>query len=839
MRASAFPRHRVSVALFTLLALVLRLLHLGRDSLWYDETVSVYLAGQPTPELLAHTARDIHPPLYYLLLRGWLRLSGYPTGHADAAGFRLEFMAAWLSLLCGVLLVPLVWQWARRLGLGERVAALAALLLATSPLGIWYSQEVRMYTLGAVLGVGLMLAAQPFWQGNASPRRLRRAALSVAILAAAGMYTLYYFIFLLLSLNLLVLRCMAANKTSAAPQTAPHPARPASLWLLAHLGALLLYLPWLTTAWRQATDPPVPPWRAAPQLGAALVESWAALIFGQSAQPRQMWPLLLLALVLLLWGLRRHSNRRAGLTLLAAGLGPLLLILLASLWTPLYHVRYLAAFAPAWSILLALGVLALPHGRGRRRWAQPAALLLLLLGSALSLHAFWHNPAYRADDLRGATRELAQRWRPGDLIFVNAGYTYPALLVYWPEGVSWHGRLNDYAQAVAVLNDGATGAVIVQSGHLDGAADLGWGDPRSDFYALPAATAHAALRDLSEAANRLWHFRLYDTVSDPRGILRQDLSTLWTLFDDRVYSGEANLRVQGWLGMKSLIASYLPPTIATWADWLTLAVPPAALPAQVQAGTALTIPDTLWRRITPKPGSAVMLSLRLADPAGEVWAAWDEPLGGNQLDLASASQLVQPLGLTVPAATAPGEYDVLLVVYDPATGQPLPARLPDGTATQPVPLGRVAVLPANPPELQPAVANFGALRLLGASTPATMLSAGDSVPVAFTWQAAATYTPEALVVVVQALDAAGTVVASLEEEPLHGRYPSNHWQPRDVISDRHTLSLPANLPAGDYRIVVGLYRATDGQRLPLRRGLLRWGRDLAFEVSTITLRAGP
>ena len=75
---------------------------------------------------------------------------------------------------------------------------------------------------------------------------------------------------------------------------------------------------------------------------------------------------------------------------------------------------------------------------------------------------------------------------------------------------------------------------------------------------------------------RLWHFRLYDTVSDPRGILRQDLSTLWTLFDDRVYSGEANLRVQGWLGMKSLIASYLPPTIATWADWLTLAVPPAA-----------------------------------------------------------------------------------------------------------------------------------------------------------------------------------------------------------------------------------------------------------------------
>ncbi len=192
-------------------AFALRLIHLGRDSLWYDETVSVYLAGQRAAELLAHTARDIHPPLYYLLLRGWLLLAGYPIGQADPAGHGLEFMAAFLSLFFGVLLVPLTWQLARRLGLGSLTAGLAALFIAISPFGVWYSQEVRMYTLGACLGVVVLLATLPFLCRDVPTARLRRAAALYAMAAAAGMVTLYYFAFLLLSLNALVLAAFAVN----------------------------------------------------------------------------------------------------------------------------------------------------------------------------------------------------------------------------------------------------------------------------------------------------------------------------------------------------------------------------------------------------------------------------------------------------------------------------------------------------------------------------------------------------------------------------------------------------------------------------------------------------
>ena len=75
----------------------LRLYHLGAQSLWYDETVSAYLASQSIPDLIAHTARDIHPPAYYLLLHLWTRLAGHS-----------EFALAFFSLAFGLLPHPAV-----------------------------------------------------------------------------------------------------------------------------------------------------------------------------------------------------------------------------------------------------------------------------------------------------------------------------------------------------------------------------------------------------------------------------------------------------------------------------------------------------------------------------------------------------------------------------------------------------------------------------------------------------------------------------------------------------------------------------------------------------------
>ena len=112
-------------------------------------------------------------------------------------------------------------------------------------------------------------------------------------------------------------------------------------------------------------------------------------------------------------------------------------------------------------------------------------LLLLLGGSAISLRNYHQNRfAYEsADDLRGAVRLIYERMGPKDAVLVNAGYLYPAFAAYWPDEVGWLGRLSEYSSGK--WSD--EGPLVVMTGHVDGDADIGWGDPNSDFYAISSA----------------------------------------------------------------------------------------------------------------------------------------------------------------------------------------------------------------------------------------------------------------------------------------------------------------------------------------------------------------
>ena len=65
------------VVAITLIGGVLRVLLLRQKGMWLDETFSVWLANHSVSEMLRWIARiDQHPPLYYLLLNGWITLKG-------------------------------------------------------------------------------------------------------------------------------------------------------------------------------------------------------------------------------------------------------------------------------------------------------------------------------------------------------------------------------------------------------------------------------------------------------------------------------------------------------------------------------------------------------------------------------------------------------------------------------------------------------------------------------------------------------------------------------------------------------------------------------------------
>ncbi|WP_247000691.1 glycosyltransferase family 39 protein [Halosolutus gelatinilyticus] len=133
----------VSIELYPIAVLTaaLRLFRLGAESYWLDEVVSVTLVTSNTPyELLVSVpGNDPHPPLYFLLLSGWMAIFGTS-----------ESAARLLSALVGVATVLVLYAIGRRL-FDREVGAIAAALVAVSPFHVWYSQEVRMYNLLALL----------------------------------------------------------------------------------------------------------------------------------------------------------------------------------------------------------------------------------------------------------------------------------------------------------------------------------------------------------------------------------------------------------------------------------------------------------------------------------------------------------------------------------------------------------------------------------------------------------------------------------------------------------------------------------------------------------------
>ncbi len=679
-----------------LLGFTLRIYKLGDSSLWYDETVSAFLARQSVPDLIAHTARDIHPPGYYLLLHFWTGLVG-----------QTEFALAYCSLIFGLLLIPLIYALALRACTPNKpIAIWAALLTACSPFGVWYSQEVRMYTLGAVLGLmvvySLLKANQQsrFWFGY-------------WLCATLGLYILYYFAFLLIVLNLFLfiwanrrmgemangrIEEMANRRTGEQADSHPRtlaPSKPRNLAtsqsrILATVNSFVLlgYLPWLPIAWQQITSPPVPPWRSLEHgaWGTAALECWTALSVGQSVEPTTVWFILLITFILFVKGWQYLSSTEflSGNLLLTYTFAPILLINLLSLITPLYHVRYIFIYSPPFYIFLGAGLATL------RPWLRYICLSLLLGSCLFSIEQMHTNPRYRSDDYRAAVNFIEQHWQPDDALMVNAGYVYPAFLYYARFPQLERARLLPYKNAVSDV------PLLLQTGTVDGSPQLGWGNSAADFYGMDSNETLIALNHLSQDFPRLWLLRAYDTVTDPNGLIRTWLANHAIPLEDQVFSGESNIRAQGFLLNSNSLSVFetmsgFQNKSVYFADGLLLKA--WYLPAQ-NWSAGQTVQIKLWWQATASPKVDYKISLKLWKPTGELAAQGQDSWAGGTLYRSTAwrigTAVYQPAALTLPPDLSPGQYWLNVELYHPDTIAPL-GRL-DGTAPV-VTLGVVEVKP--------------------------------------------------------------------------------------------------------------------------------------------------
>lgn len=403
---------RMLLYIAILIGTCLRLYHLGYQSIWGDEslTLQVYSVGSNFAELWANIwERAFHPPLYFLIVHYWTLLG------------QSEFMARFPSAVFGIAAIPVVYYAASRL-FGSRVGGISALIVALSPFHTWYSQEARMYTLQILLSAASILFFIKAWKSREKWDMVRYVA--VTLLA---MFTQISSVLLVMSQGLLVLgSSMKDWRKSAA-------------WIGAQMVVMILFMPWGlhflsvhsgvgsqdgAIGFQRETSPLHLAYALYTlSVGYSLGPSVSALHYlsPKIAILRHMPVIALSAAVFGLLGLlgliRAYKTNRFGFWVLVTGfVVPVTLVGAASLLPgiPLNPRYIIASIIPYW-IMLALGVQSCLSTR--MGFAVPAMAVMLM---GVSLHNHYFEPIYQKQDMRSAVSLINKQARPGDVVIASS-----------------------------------------------------------------------------------------------------------------------------------------------------------------------------------------------------------------------------------------------------------------------------------------------------------------------------------------------------------------------------------------------------------------------------------
>jgi hypothetical protein len=107
------------------------------------------------------------------------------------------------------------------------------------------------------------------------------------------------------------------------------------------------------------------------------------------------------------------------------------------------------------------------------------------------------------------------------------------------------------------------------------------------------------------------------------------------------------------------------------------------------------------------------------------------------------------------------------------------------------------------------------ITLFGYSLRPTAVQAGEAVDLDLFWRAEGSLEAKSISITVE--DAAGNLVAGVEEPPLGEAYPFNRWRPGEAFHDIHRVPIAARASPGPSRIAISLL-SSDGSRVgaPLR-----------------------
>lgn len=754
----------------TLVGFGVRLHGLSFQPLWWDEGWSFYAASLPLAEMVATTAEDIHPPFYYALLHGWLQITG-PGAE----------LARFLSVIIGTLLIPVGYCFGREImgvtfeagirrgGRGDQLGLATAVVMTIAPMAIYYSQEVRMYGLVTLLGLSSTLFLVQILRG-------RRGALWPYIMTATlTLYTMYYGVFILMVQGLYGL----VRYRTLKPEI-----RASIFKALMMVG--LLYLPWVIYAGEKLAsyvqgktvieaDTPL-------TLPEFLRSYLTAFSLGHPSEALQAytwvaWGFVLVAL-LGWWFLR--SQRRSLLVIFYLFVPLLLgwLINLVNPFTPHFFERTLLVAAPAWWVLIAAGLVWLWR---KQYLALTVMASLLLLINFVGLLDFYHIPRYEGDDYRPLLAKIAAIAAEEDVVLASYEWQLGYYEAYLPQP-----RPRLYP--------------VPEWGQI-------WGrNPAQMRSDLAELLKHNVWFPAHQTLGRDWENRAETVVAE----LGYPTLLEWPNQSTKLSLIGGNRPTQ-------------PGPILNFAGKLQgeVRIPNST---EFESGRGIVPLEVSWRKLA-NLGSEHLVTLKLVDAAGDIWAARDSLPHAAQVsftELAIGETLVDRHGLLIPAGTPPGRYDLRLSVTEDLSQRPLDildqVGQPRGAEAT---LAQITVVPPKSPVSPeglavqiPAAWTFNdQLKLVGYSVGGWTAKTGDLLPVNLFWQSLASGLPE-LTMFVQLQDEAGQALALTERPPV---YATTAWSKETLLRDLHKLRLPATMPPGAYKLAAGVL-LPDKTRLPTSEG---------------------
>lgn len=402
---------RVKISVITLLGVGLRLYRLGRYDYWFDEVLCIFQKNDISG-IISGKILDSNPPLYFLFLNFWGRLS-------DG-----EFWMRLPSVLFASMTIILVYYFTRKF-IDERTALVASFLLAISPFHIYYSQEVKMYSL-LILFSFISVASLALSLRNED----KKYFISYSIVTAAALYTHYFGIYLLIVeigvISFLVI-LKYVRKTFIIR------------FCFSLAGIIIIYLPWVPVMLKEHffnTSGFVSTWIPKPG-----IETFFYTIKNFSvgfSSPRINYLSASIVYASLAFSGIIHfikEKKTAGIFIVAFVLSVPLGLFIVSLNNPVYLDRYISFVLPFFLIIVSAGMM---------RFRSDVLVIILVIFSVFSFFGYkdmyekipYINQApgeHERVSMKEPVEYIKSRWREGDIAGHSCRSTQLSFEYYWEE----------------------------------------------------------------------------------------------------------------------------------------------------------------------------------------------------------------------------------------------------------------------------------------------------------------------------------------------------------------------------------------------------------------------